>query len=58
MLIGQNGAARSRFAYVPNAPLDERISTDTFTPKDWVVATGGGHFFAPALSAIRTALAS
>jgi hypothetical protein len=58
MLLGQNSAGgRNRFAYVFDGTNQQRISSDSFTPKDWVVATGGGYFFAPSISAIKTVLA-
>ncbi len=32
------------------------LSTQQFDPKDWVIPTGGGYFFAPSLSALRDVL--
>ncbi len=54
-VIGQNGggADRKRFIDFPTAKGPARI---TFG-EEWVTPTGGGYFFAPAISVIRTVLA-
>jgi hypothetical protein len=57
MLLGQNSVGRNRFAYIPDSNIQHRISTEAFSPKDWVVATGGGYFFSPSISVIQTVLA-
>lgn len=57
MLVGQNTASdRSRFAYVRATGIDCPISTSNNAVKDWVIATGGGYFFAPSISALRDVL--
>lgn len=59
MVVGQSSTtARNRFAYLPNTTAQQRLSTDAFLPRDWVVATGGGYFFTPSISAIRSILSS
>lgn len=62
MLVGQGIMDRTRFAYVriatPNggSPEDCKISNAEMEVKDWVMATGGGYFFTPSLSAMRDVL--
>ena len=55
MIVGQNAAAkggvRKCSIFGTNAEL-ESVQTD----KQWVIPTGGGYFFVPSLSAIRTVL--
>jgi len=54
-IVGQNGAdpSRQRFIDFPTALGPVRISFK----EEWVTPTGGGYFFAPTISAIRTTLA-
>jgi Dyp-type peroxidase family len=56
MLVGQGPGTRDRFIYTQTAEGEIRVDTAGFQSKDWVVATGGGYFFAPSLSAMRDVL--
>lgn len=55
-IIGQNGhnGSRARFLEFPTAGGPVRLRFK----EEWVVPTGGGYFFSPTLSAIRTVLAA
>ena len=55
-IIGQNGGApdRKRFIDFPTAKGPVRIAFS----EEWVTPTGGGYFFAPAITVIRTVLAA
>jgi hypothetical protein len=54
-IIGQNGGSKDRKRFIdfptPGGPV--RISFN----EEWVTPTGGGYFFAPAISVIRNVLA-
>lgn len=55
-VIGQNGrqGSRARFIDVPTPAGTVRLRMK----HEWVTPTGGGYFFAPTLTAIRTVLAA
>jgi Dyp-type peroxidase family len=50
MLLGQNPSGGKRYCFLMGHRLE--------TSERFVVATGGGYFFAPSISAIRTVLAA
>jgi Dyp-type peroxidase family len=56
MIVGQNAAARDgvRRATVFGKGLQ---TAEVRMPKQYVIATGGGYFFVPSLSALRTVIA-
>jgi len=60
MVLGQEQDARLRTAYLrfPDAGglADVEIGNAGLAVQDWVAATGGGYFFAPSISAMRTVL--
>jgi Dyp-type peroxidase family len=58
LIIGQAGTeGRVRFCVIHEGPRSSRITTTASSPKEWVVATGGGFFFSPSISAVRNILA-
>jgi Dyp-type peroxidase family len=58
MIIGQAATeGRSRFCVIHENLRTSRIVTTGTSPAEWVVPTGGGFFFSPAISAIRNILA-
>jgi Dyp-type peroxidase family len=54
MIVGQNPVDRERFAYLRLPNGDLKLTTTASDIKEWITATGGGYFFAPSLSAIRS----
>ena len=61
VLVGQNPQSpdRARFCVLRSASGDVVVSNaGEPSGPDWVIATGGGYFFAPSRSAIRDALAA
>jgi deferrochelatase/peroxidase EfeB len=60
MIVGQQQFGRIRNTYLRLAPagaLDIAVTNKSLNSKDWVLATGGGYFFAPSISAMSTVLA-
>jgi Dyp-type peroxidase family len=58
MIIGQAATeGRVRFCVIHEDPRSSRITTTGSSPSEWVVATGGGFFFSPSISAVRNILA-
>jgi hypothetical protein len=57
MIIGQApNENRTRFCVVRDSVKMSRINTALSPVKEWVVPTGGGFFFSPAISAVRQIL--
>jgi Dyp-type peroxidase family len=64
VLVGQKGGTdnRIRYAYLPaymnNEAVEGRITTKGLSILDWVIPTGGGYFFSPSISSLRSILGS
>jgi Dyp-type peroxidase family len=54
LLVGQRADGKPRFAWLPSAAGPVRVDTTNAIPNRWVTASGGGYFFAPSMTALRT----
>jgi len=58
MVIGQAPTQdRVRFCVIHDGSGTSRLTTAGVMAKEWIVATGGGFFFSPSISAVRDVLA-
>jgi Dyp-type peroxidase family len=56
MILGQASSEPKRDRFCLLGPTNERISTAGRPRNQWVIATGGGYFFAPSRKALRDVL--